>query len=212
MKKALSIILAAITLLTVFASCKKEDVPTVMMSEDNMYEYVVLEDGSAKITKFLGNNVDIEYTIPSSIDGYTVTVIGEKAFENVTCLTVVYTPETIITVEPYAFAGSSVRKMFMHKNSSIIKEIGEYAFANCAQLIQVDMPRSLVTLGDYAYQNCPNLKVAFFRGNTENIGAYSFDACPKLTVYAYDDATNVLDYLETFPLIKSDIKAAPGSK
>lgn len=212
MKKILSVILIAATLLTLFASCGDNGTENkTETSSDNMYEYVALDDKTAKITKFIGTKVtevDGAYTIPSSIDGYTVTVIGERAFEKVNCLKVVNTPDTLITIEPYAFYGSSITKIFMHRNS-IISEIGEYAFADCKNLTQADMPRTLVKLGDYAFQNCEKLKIAYFRGNTKTIGAYSFDACPKVTIYVYDDATNVLSYLDTYPLLKREIKDSP---
>lgn len=42
------------------------------------YEYVVLEDGTAEITKYNGNESDL--TIPNMLNDYAVTHIGEKAF------------------------------------------------------------------------------------------------------------------------------------
>lgn len=206
MKRALSLILVFASVLTLFASCKSSK---PRQTEDGKYEYVVLEDDTAKITKYLVTENVIELNIPASVDEYTVTVIGKEAFKGVQTITVVNTPDTLTTIEPYAFANSSVKKAFMHR-SKLITTIGEYAFAECANLIQVDMPRSLTSLGDYAFHNCTNLKIAFFRGDTEKIGAYSFDACPKVKIYTYDNSTNVLGYLDTYPTLGREIKPAPG--
>lgn len=110
MKKSLSIILVIAAVLTVFCSCSKESKP--MTSGD--YTYVVLEDNTAKITKYNGTEEVIELDIPSSFDDVTVTVIGAEAFAGVQTIKVVNFPETLIKIEENAFKGSSIKKAFMH--------------------------------------------------------------------------------------------------
>ncbi len=194
MKKVLSIIFVIATVLTLFASCKS-DKPV----ESGDYEYVVLEDNTAKITKYLGTEAVAELDIPASIDEYTVTVIGTEAFANVQTITNVTTPDTLIKIEERAFEGSSIKKAFMHRSPDLA-EIGAYAFAECKNLIQADMPRNLKTLGEYAYYYCDKLKIAYFRGDAENIATFAFDACPKVTLYVKDSATKVKSYAQTYNL------------
>ena len=43
------------------------------------YEYMVLENGSAQITRYSGQ--DTEVVIPETVDGIKVTEIGEYAFD-----------------------------------------------------------------------------------------------------------------------------------
>ena len=190
MKKVLSIVLILATVLALFSSCKSGK---PVQSGD--YEYVVLEDKTAKITKYLGTAEIPELHLPSSIDEYTVTVIGKEAFKDVQSIKKVYTPDTLTKIEEYAFANSSIKNAMMNR-SKLITEIGAYAFSECKNLIQVDMPVSLVTLGEYAFYYCEKLKSAQFRGDPQTIGEFAFDACPKVVVRIKDDAIRTKQYVE----------------
>ncbi|MBE6771703.1 MAG: leucine-rich repeat domain-containing protein [Ruminococcaceae bacterium] len=193
MKKVLSIVLIIATVLTVFCGCSSKPV------QSGDYEYVVLDDDTAKITKYLGTADIIELEIPTAIDDYTVTVIGKEAFKDVQCITVVTTPDTLTKIEEYAFANSSLKKIFMHR-SPLLTEIGAYAFSECKNLIQADMPMDLVTLGDYAFYYCDKLKIAQFRGDPEHIGTFAFDACPKVRLYVKDNAQRTKNYADQYRL------------
>lgn len=192
MKKVLSVILVLAAVLTVFCSCSKKSEPI----ESGEYTYVVLEDNTAKITKYNGTEEIVTLEVPSVLDEYTVTVIGTDSFAGVQNVTVVKLPETAKKVEERAFAGSGIKKVFM--NQSSVEEIGESAFAECHNLVQVDLPRELTTVGKHAFYYCDALKVATFRGNTENIDAYAFDACEKVKIYTDSENTNVISFANTY--------------
>ncbi|MBE6821266.1 MAG: leucine-rich repeat domain-containing protein [Ruminococcaceae bacterium] len=192
MKKVLSIILIVASVLTLFCACNKEKV-----DESGLYSYVVLDDDTAKITKYNGTEPVVELKIPSSLDDYTVTVIGTEAFKDVQTITVVRTPDTLTKIEDYAFANSSVKKALMNR-SPLLTEIGAYAFSECKNLVQADMPRDLETLGTYAYYYCDSLKIAQFRGDKVKIGEFAFDACPKAVFYIKSTSTNVKSYADMY--------------
>lgn len=67
------------------------------------YQYIVLDDGTAKITKYKGSVAEL--TIPSEIDGYSVTSIGNRAFYFYDCysLTSITIPDSITSIDSYAF-------------------------------------------------------------------------------------------------------------
>ena len=123
----------------------------------------------------------------------TVTVIGEEAFANANNLTVVYIPETITTIERRAFAGSSVKKAFLH-HARGLKEIGAYAFTECHNLIQADISDGVETIGEFAFYYCENLRVVTFRGNPASIHTNAFDSCFNAKFYVLRGASNVVDY------------------
>ena len=113
MKKILSLVLVFAAVMTLFCSCSdnktgKESKPI----EANEYTYVILEDNTAKITKYNGTQDVVELDIPSSFEDVTVTVIGAEAFAGVQTITVVNFPDTITKIEEKAFAGSSIKKGF----------------------------------------------------------------------------------------------------
>ena len=64
MKKIIAVIMALACIVCVFASCgKKDDTPKELASGD--YTYIVLEDGTVKITKYNGTSDEIERDLPS---------------------------------------------------------------------------------------------------------------------------------------------------
>ena len=195
MKKILAAILVFAAIITVFCSCSKESKPVT----SGEYTYVVLEDNTAKITKYNGTQEIIELDIPAAIDDVTVTVIGAEAFAGVQTIKVVNIPETLLKIEENAFKGSSVKKAFMHRAPNL-SEIGAFAFAECPNLVQADMPRNLAVIGEKAFQGCTNLKVANFRGNTETIDKFAFDACPNVKIYVKSELNKVISYADTYHL------------
>ncbi len=194
MKKIIAIILAAAAILTVFCSCGKKESEPVTSGD---YTYVVLEDNTAKITKYNSAEEIVTLDIPSSLDDYTVSIIGSEAFAGVSTIKVVNFPETLVKIEPNAFTGSSIKKAFLHKSRQLT-EIGELAFSECHNLVQVDLPSSLTTLGDKVFYYCDSLKVATFRGDTQNIPALTFDACRNVKIYTKDSCQHVIDFAKSY--------------
>lgn len=194
MKKIISIVLVIAAVLTVFCACGKKESDPI---DSGDYTYVILEDGTAKITKYNGTEKIITLDIPDAIDEHTVTIIGAEAFAGVQTITVVNFPKTLVKIEEKAFAGSSIKKAFMHRSSSLT-EIGAYAFAECKNLVQADMPRSLETVGEKAYYYCDKIKIANFRGDTANIDLFAFDACPNVKIYTKSTNKKVLEFARSF--------------
>ena len=190
MKKALSVLLVIAMSLTLFCACS--DNKTKEKTEGD-FSYVALEDNTAKITKFNKTDDIITLEIPATLGDMTVTVIGEGAFANAQNLTVVYAPETLITIEKGAFAGSSVKKAFLH-HARGLKTIAENAFAECHKLIQVDISDGVDTIGEHAFYYCENLKVVTFRGNPANIHNFAFDSSYNAKFYVLKGAANVVQF------------------
>lgn len=68
---------------------------------DYEYEYVLLEDGSAKITKF--NGYGDSKTIPEELDGHPVSAIGASAFAPYAQLETVEIPDSVTDIEGNPF-------------------------------------------------------------------------------------------------------------
>jgi len=70
------------------------------------YEGVIFElndDGNLTVIDYTGNSTSV--VVPESFEGYTVTVIGECAFENKTFIESIDLPDTITVIRRRAFAG-----------------------------------------------------------------------------------------------------------
>ncbi|MBE5807275.1 MAG: leucine-rich repeat domain-containing protein [Clostridiales bacterium] len=117
------------------------------------FEYTLLEDGTAEITGYSGE--DEVLTIPDEIDGNAVTKIGERAF--VAC--------------------NSLASITISDN---IVSIGERAFAGCDSLTSVTIPDSVTLIEGWAFANCDNLTMVTIPDGVETIGRNPFVDCDRL--------------------------------
>lgn len=194
MKKLISIILVVASFTVLFASCKTNQ-EKILVSGN--YTYVELEDNTAKIIKYTSSEELLELEIPASLDDVTVTVIGSGAFSEVANIGAVTFPETITLIESDAFSKSSIKKAYLHRCTALT-EIQPNAFAECHNLVQVDLPSKLETIGENAFYYCDSLKIANFRGDTANIHQFAFDACPKVKIYTKQEFRNVINFAQTY--------------
>ena len=88
-------------------------------------EYIVLDDGTAEITCYDDRQVDVP-EIPSQLDGYTVTGIGNDAISCYYELTSVTIPDSVTV-------------------------IGDWAFQYCTGFTSVTIPNSVTSIGEKAF-------------------------------------------------------------
>ncbi len=139
-------------------------VPIHLTFDGNDFSYSVIseEDKTIMITKcnIIGNISAV--TIPSIIDGYTVTAIGEEAFAQ-KLLTSVSIPNTVTSIGYRAFYLNSLEKITIP--DSVIT-IGDEAFMR-NELTVIYMGKNVETIGDAAFNNSPYLRSVYYSG-TEN--------------------------------------------
>ena len=136
------------------------------------YQYIVQDDGTAKITGYTGRRRHL--TVPSRIDGYTVTAIGERAFKNNTRLRTIELPNTLVNICSEAFSGCVELRNILIPSS--VQEIGREAFYSCAKLSTVGIPASgnLTRVGDYAFAYCGRLSRFDIPAKLKSINATAF--------------------------------------
>src|SRR5690554_4110502 len=99
----------------------------------------------------------IEVTIPSvvvhnEID-YTVTRIGQEAFNSRAQLTSITIPESVTSIGYYAFAYCTGLTSITIPES--VTSIGEMAFYECTELATITIPESVTSIGNIAFYNTP---------------------------------------------------------
>ena len=156
---------------------------TILFDGDNYdFEYEVLEDGTAKITRCIGFPIEIE--VPSEIDGYTVTAIGDGAFAECPAITMVL-PDTITSIGEMSFYGMAILKEITIPDS--VKTIGMGAFAGCLSLTDIVISDGVVSIGDLALYSCISLENINVSANNENY-------CSIDGVLFNKDATILIQY------------------
>ncbi len=161
-KKIASLILSVLLLLSVFhtvpftVSAAENDASALGATPDEVnsdYSYNVLNNGTAEITKYTGSDESI--TLPSTINGYTVTSIGGYAFGGNTDLMSVSIPDSVINIGNAAFRDCSNLANLIIPDS--VTNIFRNAFSGTAWYD--NQPDGLVYAGKTVYSikgECPS--------------------------------------------------------
>lgn len=126
----------------------------VPSSNGSGYTYRFLSENTIAITDY--NGYDTEVTIPSKIDGYTVTGVENMDTSNVRKIVM---PDTVTYIGESAFADSSdgvpLEEVVLSKN---LKTIGPWAFSRCFELKSIDIPESVNEIEYGAFSGCYSLE------------------------------------------------------
>ena len=104
----------------------------------------ILDNGNIEITGYKGKDSILE--IPSQIMNRSITVIGERAFENYK-LTSVTIPNSVTQIGSYAFANNQLTSVIIPNS---VTQIGSYAFVN-NRISSVTIPNIVTRIGDGAF-------------------------------------------------------------
>ena len=100
--KCLCSILLILTMLsTCWTYSVAEEMSDAFTSGD--YEYIILDDGTVKITKYNGSAQEL--AIPDTLDGKKVTSIGNRAFSACRSLTSIFISDSVSQLDKLAFFG-----------------------------------------------------------------------------------------------------------
>ena len=111
-----------------------------------VFHYKV-EEGAATVTGYEGTAALVH--IPSTLDGYPVRKIGERAFEGNTSLAAVVVPEGVLEIDWFAFYG-------------------------CASLQEITLPDSVQVVGHAVFDGCNDLSVICGKESYAKDYAYSY--------------------------------------
>lgn len=164
-----------------------EGVVRLPVESDGPYTYDLIGEKEIIITRGPLEAEDGVLEIPGEIDGYTVTEIGEGAFQNqysdVCNIRKVTIPETVTEIEDDAF-------LFMETLESVdfpdgLIRIGTRAFSGCS-LAELSLPDGLQEIGQDAFASNP-ISVLRIPASVTSIGFDAFTGCDQLETVIYPE-------------------------
>ena len=165
MKKTVCLLLCLALLFTVLTCAPAED-EQVTVDESGLFEYVVREDGSAELIRYLGP--DGRVLIPNDLDGHPLLAVRQNPFYNESSKSTKDCAAAVAKDHPYlatinnVLFGKSDYKLIAYPTTLTetayqipegIEIIGDYAFFGCQNLRSVSIPATVTTLGKAALRN-----------------------------------------------------------
>ena len=162
-------------------------------SKDNQgLTYTLNADHTATVASYDSSTqdgvIDIPDTVTSGGQPYTVTAIGEYAFNPSTTITnvsSVFIPTTVTSIGRFAFRCCKFLATVTFAEGSQLKSIGVSAFSgtDSAHPIfkEIQIPYSVETISTNAFHNCQDLESITLPASLETIESSAFSSCRKLS-------------------------------
>lgn len=106
-----------------------------------------------------------------TLTGIWLETLSEGAFKNCTKLTSLTLPESLKTIESYAF--ENCRSLYDLELNRV--SVGEFAFLDCQSLKSLRINRT--TIGKHAFEGCSDLGIVFISIDGGEIEEYAFLGC-----------------------------------
>ena len=180
-KRVLSSVLALALIFGSAAAIPKTALPhsaciTAAAETSGDYDYKILSDGTAQITKYNGSCENL--FIPSALDDKKVTSIGKLAFYNRSQIKSITLPRTLTSIGESAFYGCS--SLLEINIPSSVTSIERASFADCTRLESVTLPENITTLEDATFFNCKMLTSISIPNSVTSLGSNLFYNCKNL--------------------------------
>ena len=156
--------------------------------------------GEARVTGYEKSRSPVLLTIPSAVNGYTVTEISGDAFCGCDTLQEITLPAALKVIEDGtsdeggsytgAFANCpNLKAIHFAGDGSLLKRIGSYAFYNCTGLEEVLLPEGLERIAYLSFAGCSAIKKVVIPASVMIVGYGAFyDMSGDVFIYGADSA------------------------
>ena len=183
----IAFVLAIVLLIAPISDSGAEGEYEVKTSGD--YEYYILDDGTACITKYNGN--DEKVIVPEKLDGIRVTDIGYSAFYGCTNLKEITIPDSVENIGDNPFMGcKNLLNINISANNPTLEFVDNaliyksekrlVCYLSASEESKYEISKEIKVIGDSAFSECENLKEITIPDSVVYIGNYSFLKCENL--------------------------------
>ena len=175
--------------------------------------YELYADGTATVSQpkeQIQGYVNIPSAFTYQEQRYRVTRIGFSAFSN-NCkwLTAITIPDSVTSIEGYAFYGCTGLTSITIPNS--VTSIGRDAFHDCTGLTSITIPNSVTSIGEWAFRGCTGLTSITIPNSVTSIEGYAFSGCTGLTSITIPNSVTSIGSLAFFGCIGLTAITIPNS-
>lgn len=150
--------------------------------------YTLNADHTATVANYYNNTPDGVIDIPDTVTkdniDYTVTAIGNNAFESLN-VSSVFIPATVTSIGPFAFRFCKFLATVTFAEDSHLKSIGLGAFYGTEQAYprfkEIKIPDSVETIGNAAFRYCQNLERIALPSALQTLSNVTFYGCTALS-------------------------------
>ena len=171
-----SIVWIALAIFTLNMSSCKDEIPNVIeKGKAGSLSWTLTDDGILTIS---GKGVmhDYEYGYESYESGWTLNTPWCH-YQN--SITMIIIDKGIKNIGNYAFSGCF--NLVSVKISNSVTSIGKYSFEACVKLTNITIPNSVKSIGGFAFYSCFGLKSISIPKSVVRIGESAFYGCSGLT-------------------------------
>ena len=122
----------------------------------------------------------------STIIPSTVTSIGESAFYGHTGLTSIAIPNSVTTIDQYAFSHTGLTEVNL---PNTVTAIGDGAFSYCSSVTSAILPSGLTSINNHTFSYCTSLQSITIPSSVTSIGNNAFYNCSGLTSITVEATT-----------------------
>ena len=136
--------------------------------------------------------VAIPATVVNGSNTYSVTSIGESAFESCSGLTSITIPSSVTSIGQYAFYRCSGLTSISIPNS--VTSIGRNAFSYCSELTSISISSSVTSIDLEVFSYCSGLTSIAIPSSVTSIGGSAFKECTGLTSITIPNSITSIGY------------------
>lgn len=151
------------------------------ISAESMFNYDIIEGSDCLTLTGINNTKEFSsLTLPSTLNGKTVTAISDSAFEKESSSLYknMIVPASITSLGASAFADCSELPITVE---GVITKLGEATFSNCGLLSKIKLGGEMTSIPYMSFEGCSSLSTVTIPSMVEVIEENAFASCSALS-------------------------------